>query len=78
MARNIIPIGSLPLKVGSLQVKRIDATHISVTFTVYSENTAKEFFIQVKDPAGNTKVVKVIIPDKTKTTQTISETIEVN
>jgi hypothetical protein len=78
LAHNIIPFGSLPLKVGNLRVKRVDAHHLSVTFTVYAGNTASQFFIQVKDSAGRTKGVKVIIPDKTKTTQTISETLEID
>jgi len=77
VAKNIIPIAPLPLKVGSLHVKRIDDTHISVTFTILDGNTEKEFFIWVKDKAGNTKSVKVIIPDSSKTSQTITETIQI-
>jgi|GEM_PF-1883944 len=77
LARNIIPIAPLPLKVGSLHVKRVDDTHINVTFTVLEGNTEKEFFIWVKDKAGNTKSVRVVIPDKTKASQDISETIQI-
>jgi len=77
LAKNILPIGSLPLKVGSLHVKRIDDTHITVTFTILDGNTEKEFFIWVKDKAGNTKSVRVVIPDKTKTSQTVTETIQI-
>jgi hypothetical protein len=77
VAKNLIPIAPLPLKIGSLHVKRVDDTHITVTFTVLDGNTEKEFFIWVKDKAGNTKSVRVIIPDKTKTSQDISETIQI-
>jgi lysophospholipase L1-like esterase len=77
LAKNIIPIAPLPLKVGSLHVKRVDDTHINVTFTVLEGNTEKEFFIWVKDKAGNTKSVRVIIPDKTKASQDVSETIQI-
>ncbi|HEY4109980.1 SGNH/GDSL hydrolase family protein [Puia sp.] len=77
LAKNLVPIANLPLAVGKIGVKRIDDTHITVTFTVYEGNTEKEFFIWVKDKAGNTKSVRVVIPDKTKTTQTITETIQI-
>lgn len=77
LARNIIPIVALPLSVGNISVKRIDAEHITVTFTVYDSNDAQQFFIQVKDKAGNQKSVQVIIPEKTTTTKTYSETIKI-
>ncbi|HEY4335970.1 MAG TPA: SGNH/GDSL hydrolase family protein [Puia sp.] len=77
LAKNIVPIAPLPLKVGSLHVKRVDDTHITVTFTILDGNTEKEFFIWVKDKAGNTKSVKVIIPDASKSSQTITETIQI-
>jgi hypothetical protein len=77
LAMNIVPIAPLPLKLGSVAVKRIDDTHITVSFTVLDGNTEKQFFIWVKDKAGNTKSVRVIIPDKTKSSQTISETIQI-
>jgi len=77
LAKNIIPFGNLPLSVGKISVKRIDDTHITVSFTVYPNNTEKQFFIQIKDKAGKTKQVRVIIPDKTKDSQTVSETIQI-
>lgn len=77
LAKNIIPFGNLPLSVGKIAVKRVDDTHITVTFTVYPNNTEKQFFILVKDKAGNTKQVRVVIPDKTKDSQTVSETIQI-
>ena len=77
LAKNIIPFGNLPLSIGKISVRRIDDTHITVSFTVYPNNTEKQFFIQVKDKAGNTKQVRVIIPDKTKQSQTVSETIQI-
>jgi hypothetical protein len=77
LAANIVPIANLPLSIGHIAVKRIDDTHITVSFTVYPNNTEKQFFIQVKDKAGNTKSVRVIIPDKTKNSQTVSETIQI-
>jgi len=77
LAKNIVPIASLPLAVKNITIKRIDQQHISVTFTVLDANTEKEFFIWIKDKAGNTKSVRVVIPDKTKNTETITETIQI-
>jgi len=77
LARNMIPIASLPLAVKNITIKRLDQQHISVTFTVLDANTEKEFFIWIKDKTGNTKSVRVVIPDKTKNTQTITETIQI-
>ncbi|HVU99098.1 MAG TPA: SGNH/GDSL hydrolase family protein [Puia sp.] len=77
LSANLIPIGNLPLKIGKISVKRIDDTHITVSFNVLDGNTEKQFFIWVKDKAGNTKSVKVIIPEASKTSQTITETIQI-
>jgi hypothetical protein len=77
LAKNIIPVPNLPLKVSGLHVKRIDDTHISVTFTILGGNLEKKFFIWVKNKAGDTKSVRVVIPDWTKLPQTVSETIQI-
>ncbi len=47
------------------------------TYFLIPEELASVFFIWVKDKAGKTKSVKVIIPDATKSSQTITETIQI-